>query len=199
MAALVDASNSVASTLVDAANLAQQTATHVPILPEIASGEPGFPMGAAWEETTDPNAFREWRPVSNLEVAADAVGVVGAVVPAARAIAEAPEAAAVMRFSSAYRLKRYLGSAGEGYQWHHIVEQTPGNLKRFGPEAIHSTDNVVAVPKSIHVGKNSISALYSSKPRFTHGVTVRRWLSKQPFRAQRQFGIKTLKSRGQWK
>ena len=60
VAALVDVSNSVASTLVDAANLAQQTATHVPILPEIASGEPGFPMGAAWEETTDLNLFREW-------------------------------------------------------------------------------------------------------------------------------------------
>jgi hypothetical protein len=100
VAALVDASNSVASTLVDAANWLQQPATHVPIAPEIAAGEPDFPMGAAWVEATDPTAFRDSRPVSHLEVAADAVGAVGAVIPAARAIAEAPEAAPVMRFSS---------------------------------------------------------------------------------------------------
>jgi hypothetical protein len=199
VATLVDASNSVASTLVDAANLAQQAATHVPILPEIASGEPGFPTGAAWEETTDPNAFRDWRPVSNLEVAADAVGVVGAVVPAARVIAEAPEAAPVMRFGSLSQLRRYLGPAGQGYQWHHIVEQTPGNLKRFGPEAIHSTDNVIRVPTSVHVGKGSISADYSSKPAVLNGLTVREWLSTQSFQAQRDYGIRMLKRCGQWK
>jgi hypothetical protein len=189
----------VASTLVDTANWLQQPATHVPIAPEIAAGEPDFPMGAAWVEATDPTAFRDSRAVSNLEVAADAVGVVGAVVPAARAIAEAPEAASVMRFSSLSQLRRYLGPAGQGYQWHHIVDQTRGNLERFGPEAIHSTDNVIRVPTPVHVGKNSISAYYSSTTPFTKGQTIRQWLSTQSFSTQREYGITTLKRFRQWK
>jgi hypothetical protein len=190
---LVDVSNSVASTLVHAANWLQQPATYVPIAPEIAAGEAGFPMGAAAEETTDPNAFRDERPVSNLEVAADAVGIAGAIVPAARVIAEASEAAPVMRFSTLSRLKQYLGPAGNGYQWHHIVEQTPGN------QAIHSTDNVIRIPTSVHIGKGSISADYSSKPAILNGLTVRQWLSTQSFQAQRDYGIRMLKRYGQWK
>jgi hypothetical protein len=85
----VDFTNSAAGTLVDAANWLQQPATHVPVLPEIAAGEPSFPMGAAWEETTDPGAFQAWRPVSHLEAATDALSVVGAVAPGIRAAAGA--------------------------------------------------------------------------------------------------------------
>jgi hypothetical protein len=36
-------------------------------------------MGAAWDEATDPDAFRDSRPVSHLEVGLDAIGVVGSV------------------------------------------------------------------------------------------------------------------------
>jgi hypothetical protein len=79
------------------------------------------------------------------------------------------------------------------------VEQTPANLRRLGPEAIHSTDNVVRVPTSVHLGKNSISAYYSSITPFTKGQTVRQWLSTQSFEAQREFGIATLKRFKQWK
>jgi hypothetical protein len=201
VSSFVDFSNTVASRIVDAARWLQQPAGEVPIAPEIAAGEPGFPMGAALEETTDPNALRDRRPVSHLEVGLDALGVAGAVVPGVRAVAEGAEAAGeVKRFASIYALRRYLGPAGKGYQWHHIVEQTPKNLETFGAEAIHSTDNVVRVPTSVHVGKNSISAFYSSsKQRFTDGRTVREWLSTQSFAAQRRFGIKTLRRFGQWK
>jgi hypothetical protein len=200
VATLVDVSNSVASTLVHAANWLQQPATYVPIAPEIAAGEAGFPMGAAVEETTDPNAFRDWRPVSNLEIGADAASAVSIVAPAARVVAEETDwTGRVMRFNSFAELKQYLGSPGPGNQWHHIVEQTPKNLRTFGAQEIQSTDNVIAVPKSVHVGKNSISALYSSKPDYTKGLTVRRWLSTQSFLAQRQFGVRILKSRRQWK
>ncbi len=40
-------------------------------------------------------------------------------------------------------LKSALGSAGQGKQWHHIVEQTPGNVERFRPHALHNTENVI--------------------------------------------------------
>jgi hypothetical protein len=93
---LVDLSNTAAGALVDAATWLQQPATYVPIAPEIAAGDPEFPMGAAWVETTDPNAFREWRPVSNLEVAADVLSIVGALAPVVRAPATGDAAVQVV-------------------------------------------------------------------------------------------------------
>jgi hypothetical protein len=91
-------------------------------------------------------------------------------------------------------LKSALGSAGEGKQWHHIVEQTEGNVQRFGPHALHNTENVIAIDEGVH---RQISAYYSSKdPRFTGGLTVRQWLSGQSFQAQRAFGLKILQDYG---
>jgi RHS repeat-associated protein len=84
------------------------------------------------------------------------------------------------------------GPAGRNMDWHHIVEQTPGNVSRFGAEAIHNTRNIVAVPSSVHRGKGSISGRYSSIQPFTGGVTVRRWLAGQSFERQYNFGMRTL-------
>lgn len=121
---------------------------------------------------------------------------VGGMVPAGKMLGMAGAAIGVKSFSSFSALKRYLGSPGAGNQWHHIVEQTPGNLRAFGAEVIHSIDNVVAIPTSTHIGKGSISAYYSSKDFFTNGQTVRQWLSTQSFQVQRQFGLDTLKRFG---
>nr|WP_242543898.1 hypothetical protein [Corallococcus sp. NCSPR001] len=87
-------------------------------------------------------------------------------------------------------LKRARGPAGSGKQWHHIVEQTDGNVQRFGPQALHNTENVIAIDESVH---QRISAYYSSKEVVLTGPqTVRQWLSSQSFQAQRDFGMKTL-------
>ena len=43
-----------------------------------------------------------------------------------------------------------MGSAGQGREWHHIVEQTPGNTERFGGQALHNTENVIALDKALH-------------------------------------------------
>ncbi|NPD27941.1 SitA5 family polymorphic toxin [Corallococcus exiguus] len=87
-------------------------------------------------------------------------------------------------------LKRARGPAGPGKQWHHIVEQTDGNVRRFGPQALHNTDNVIAIDEATH---QRISAYYSSKEVALTGVhTIRQWLSSQSFQAQRDFGMKTL-------
>jgi hypothetical protein len=64
-------------------------------------------------------------------------------------------------------LTKALGSAGKGKQWHHIVEQTPGNIARFGPEAIHNTENVIPINEGIH---RAISGYYSSSRSFTGGA-----------------------------
>jgi len=92
-----------------------------------------------------------------------------------------------------------MGSAGKGQEWHHIVEQTPGNMKRFGGQALHNTENVIALDKALH-GK--ISAFYSSSQWgiTKSGLTVREWLGLQSYEAQREFGLLAMKniSKGIW-
>jgi hypothetical protein len=96
----------------------------------------------------------------------------------------------VSAWGSFSALKRARGPAGQGKQWHHVVEQTDGNVQRFGPQALHNTENVIALDEAVH---QRISAYYSSKdPFFTGALTVRQWLSNQSFQAQRDFGIKVL-------
>ena len=45
--------------------------------------------------------------------------------------------AIVEGFNSFAAFKNANGKAGKGYNWHHIVEQTPSNIKRFGARRIH--------------------------------------------------------------
>jgi hypothetical protein len=133
-----------------------------------------------------------------------AVAVVGGTIVIslpATAVAMAVSGAAAGSSSAGFRswgsfsgLKSALGSAGPGKNWHHIVEQTPSNIERFGAPAIHNTENVIAVDEGIH---RQISAYYSSKdPLFSGAQTVRQWLSGQSLQAQREFGLKILRVYG---
>jgi len=100
---------------------------------------------------------------------------------------------AVRWFKSFDALKAALGPAGEGKVWHHIVEQRPSNIGRFGPEAIHNTANVVAVPREVN---RRIADYYASKPAsgFTGGKRVREWLDTQSYEKQQKFGLMILQS-----
>ncbi|CAM4522823.1 hypothetical protein [Corallococcus exiguus] len=92
-------------------------------------------------------------------------------------------------YSSFKSFKRAMGPAGNGKEWHHVVEQTDGNVARFGPQALHNVENVIPLDKAIH---NSVSAFYSSKSfqmTGSNSLTVRQWLSAQPYAAQREFGL----------
>jgi hypothetical protein len=97
--------------------------------------------------------------------------------------------------------KSAMGSAGQGKEWHHIVEQTRVNLKRFGREALHNTENIAALDKTLHT---RVSAFYSSiregitrSPR----LTVRQWLGTQSYEAQRDFGLLAIENikNGVWR
>ncbi|MFL5358512.1 hypothetical protein [Archangium sp.] len=96
-------------------------------------------------------------------------------------------------FKSFDDFKDFMGSAGEGKQWHHIVEQRKVNVERFGAEAIHNTENVIAVDKSVH---EQISAIYSTKSRAKGGLVVREWLRTQSYETQRAFGLNILRQFG---
>jgi hypothetical protein len=91
-------------------------------------------------------------------------------------------------------LKNALGPAGEGKQWHHIIEQTPGNVERFGPHALHNTQNVIPLETALH---KEVSGFYSSiRPGITGSstLTIRQWLSTQSYEAQRAFGLKAIEN-----
>ena len=80
------------------------------------------------------------------------------------------------------------------------MEQTPGNVKRFGGEALHNTENVQALDEALH---SRVSAFYSSKAPYVTGsrtLTVRQWLSTQSYEAQREFGELAIEnvSNGIW-
>jgi len=96
-------------------------------------------------------------------------------------------------FKSFDDFKDFMGPAGEDKAWHHIVEQRKVNVDRFGPEAIHNTENVIAVEKSKH---DAISAFYSSKSPEADGMVVREWLRTQSYEAQRAFGLMVLRRFG---
>ncbi len=108
------------------------------------------------------------------------------------AVAMATHGAGFKSWGSFSGLKSALGSAGEGKQWHHIVEQTPGNVKRFGPHALHNTENVIPLEEGLHT---RLSGFYSSIQQEITGsrtLTVRQWLGTQSFEAQRQFGLQAI-------
>ncbi len=110
---------------------------------------------------------------------------------------EDPEAGALAKdavsgFKSFRAFKRAAGAAGEGMEWHHIVEQTPGNVARFGPEAIHNTNNLVRLDVLTH---RQISGFYSSKP-LGSDMTIRQWLGPQSFEEQYNFGQQTMQDLG---
>lgn len=93
--------------------------------------------------------------------------------------------------------KKANGSAGKGNAWHHVVEQNPSNVEKFGPKAVHNESNIVNIPH----GKGSLHAKvtghYNSKVPGTN-MRVRDMVNKMSYEKQREYGIKTLKKFG-WK
>ena len=96
-------------------------------------------------------------------------------------------------YSSYSEFIKENGRAGEGYEWHHIVEQRSSNIEHFGPERIHNKDNVIRLPKDIH---RKISGYYSSKPVELQGLTVRKWLDGKSFDFQYEYGRAILQKYG---
>jgi hypothetical protein len=83
--------------------------------------------------------------------------------------------------------EKVYGPAGDGYEYHHIVEQASkeGNIPA---EVLHSTSNIVKIPKLIH---EAISAKYSEIYENT-GKTLRDWLRTQPYEVQRAKGLEIM-------
>ena len=96
---------------------------------------------------------------------------------------------------SLYKFKRANGAAGKGKAWHHIVEQNPNNIKKFGAEAIHTERNLVKV----NAGKGSlhsrVTGYYNSKIPGTN-MRVRDFVNKMGYEEQFKHGMEILKKFG---
>lgn len=55
-----------------------------------------------------------------------------------------------IRFRNEDELRRYLGPASAGREWHHIVEKRLAGRPEFPAELIHSTDNIISLPVEVH-------------------------------------------------
>ena len=97
-------------------------------------------------------------------------------------------------FKTFNALKGSVGKAGDGKQWHHIVEQSQISKSGFSPELIHNTSNIISVDKSIH---SKITGHYNTTTfEFTKKASVRNWLAGKSYEEQYEYGINILKKFG---
>ncbi len=101
-------------------------------------------------------------------------------------------------YKSYKALRRALGPAGKGRDWHHIVEKRNGKI--FGEERVNNVNNIVNIDADLH---QKVSNFYSSKQSFITGsdLTVRQWLDGKSYEEQYNFGLEAIKnvSTGVWK
>ena len=84
---------------------------------------------------------------------------------------------------------KFAGPAGEGYEWHHIVEQGP-NGQILDTADLQSTRNIIRLPKALH------DIITSDYARIDNDIrtTFRKSLSGQSFDYQLQAGIGKLRN-----
>jgi hypothetical protein len=89
-------------------------------------------------------------------------------------------------------LAKRFGRAGDGYQYHHIVEQGGANANAFSPQQLQNTDNIVRIPTLLH---QAINSEYSVGLKETSG-SLRQQLESESFSSQYANGIKIMKELG---
>jgi hypothetical protein len=86
-------------------------------------------------------------------------------------------------------LEKRFGSAGDGMQYHHIIEEGSGVASNL----VENTDNIVRIPAILH---EAINAIYATKSSKYGGLTLRDWLKGQSADVKREYGIKVLRDLG---
>lgn len=98
----------------------------------------------------------------------------------------------------AIMLKRF-GSAGDGFQYHHIVTQGGANATNpdIPPEQLQNTDNIIRLPTLLH---EEVNAEYlkpapdnSAKNPDGSKMNIYQWVQTQPYELQRAYGLKILR------
>ena len=87
-------------------------------------------------------------------------------------------------------LVKIYGSAGDGYEYHHIVEQSAeGDIEASD---LNSTRNIVRIPKLLH---EEINSVYGKKDRGTR-MSVRDELKGRSFEARFNRGLNAMRDVG---
>jgi hypothetical protein len=90
-----------------------------------------------------------------------------------------------------YLLKRF-GRAGDGYQYHHIVEQGGANANNFSAQELQNTDNIIRIPTLLH---EAINSEYSTGSKMSPG-SLRRQLETITFSRQFTAGLEIMQKLG---
>jgi len=88
--------------------------------------------------------------------------------------------------------EKRFGSAGDGYDYHHIVWKGGANGVNIPAELLHSTENMIRMPRLLH---EAINEEYAKAYKDT-GLTLREWLDTQPYEVQRAKGIEVMRNLG---
>ncbi|MDR3507847.1 MAG: hypothetical protein P4L64_08120 [Caulobacteraceae bacterium] len=90
-------------------------------------------------------------------------------------------------------LEKYFGPAGDGWEYHHIVEQGANGAK-IAPEVLNSPSNIIRIPKLLH---EEVSAEFAKMTyRGGRKMSVRAYHAGKSFEEQYQLGIDVLRSVG---
>lgn len=90
-------------------------------------------------------------------------------------------------------LEKVYGSAGEGQDWHHIVEQGR-NAGAITISLLQSTKNIVRIPRLLHEELNSF---YATKQQIGNESFVpREYLRGKSFEEQYEFGLYAMRRLG---
>jgi hypothetical protein len=87
-------------------------------------------------------------------------------------------------------IEKRFRRAGDGLEYHHIVEQGGDNEDNIPPEQLHSTDNIIKLPTIVH---EAITAEYTTPQDEYGGMTLREYLRGKPYEVQYEEGIKVLR------
>ncbi len=97
-------------------------------------------------------------------------------------------------YKSFRQAKKAMGPAGEGRDWHHIVEQCQVKKSGIDVQLINSERNLISIDRGLH---RKISSYYSRNNRnLDKPMKIRDWLAGQSYEAQREFGINVIKMFG---
>jgi hypothetical protein len=86
-------------------------------------------------------------------------------------------------------LQKFYGPAGEGMEYHHIIEQGSG----LPADIVQNSDNVVRIPKILH---EAINARYQQVVKESGNRSLREWLRGKPAWLQRLWGEKVMRDLG---
>jgi hypothetical protein len=89
-------------------------------------------------------------------------------------------------------LAKRFGPAGDGYQYHHIVEEGV-NDGIIPAGQLQNTDNIIRIPTLLH---EEISAVYGRAAPDAPTMSLRQWLKGQPYQTQYDWGLKIMRELG---